>query len=170
MLGCGICRRWMRGGWGNFGLGWRLGCSGAGMKLVGEDGADAIVDVSVAENLREVIFAAEVRRGGNEIRHAEDAREVAIVSLDRDDAVAVGETRARVTLQRETIWSQRETDFGFLDCAGGGGCGEETVCARGAAVGDLSRGGGGLAGGGVTSVAGCAGAEESAGIFANRKW
>lgn len=95
---------------GEFRVGLEAGLQRRGMKLVGEDGADAIVDVSLAENLREVIFAAEVRRGATR----EDAREMAIVSLDRDDAVAVGETRARVTLQRETIWSQRERILDFL--------------------------------------------------------
>lgn len=108
----------------------RAGLEGAlqkrGMKLIGEDGADALVDVTLAENLRAIVFAAEVRRGvkrddaraganGNSGGGTGDSsREVAIVSLDRDDAMAQGETRDRLKLERETLWSQRERILDFL--------------------------------------------------------
>ena len=77
-----------------------------GMKLVGEDAADASVEITVAENLRAIIFAAEVRRN--------DSREVVVVSLDREDAAAKSDARPAVRLQRELIWSQPDPMLDFM--------------------------------------------------------
>ncbi len=77
-----------------------------GMKLVGEDAADAAAEITVAENLRAIIFAAEVRRS--------DAREVVLVSLDREEAAAKSDARPAVRLQRELIWSQPDAMLDFI--------------------------------------------------------
>jgi len=77
-----------------------------GLKLAGDDQADATANVTVGNNLRSIIFAVDVRRG--------DAHEVEIVSLDREDAAPPGQTQEQVRLQRDTIWSQPEPILDFL--------------------------------------------------------
>jgi hypothetical protein len=77
-----------------------------GMKLVGDNAADLMVDVTLSENLRALIFAAEVRRG--------DSRELVLVSLNRDDAAPSTEARPVVRLEREVVWSQADPILDFL--------------------------------------------------------
>jgi hypothetical protein len=77
-----------------------------GMKVVGGNAAEITVDATVSENLRVLIFAAEVRGG--------DSREVVLVSLNRDDAGVSTEARPVVRLEREVVWSQADPILDFL--------------------------------------------------------
>jgi hypothetical protein len=77
-----------------------------GMKVVGGNAADIAVDVTLSENLRALIFAAEVRGG--------DSRAVVLVSLNRDDAGGATEARPVVRLEREVVWSQADPILDFL--------------------------------------------------------
>lgn len=63
-------------------------------------------DVTIAENLRDFVFAATSER--------DDKSQVVLETLDRGKAAAKSETAARVKLQRELIWSQRERFLDFL--------------------------------------------------------
>jgi hypothetical protein len=82
-----------------------------GVKLAADGTADATVEVNITENLRAIIFAAEVQRN--------DSPEVVLVSLDRADADAKSDARPAVRLQREFVWSQPDPilDFQVLPAA-----------------------------------------------------
>jgi len=77
-----------------------------GLKIENGGAAGESIDVTIAENLRQLIFAAAVQHG--------DSREIALEALDRAKAEAKSEASARVRLQREVIWSQREPLLDFL--------------------------------------------------------
>lgn len=79
-----------------------------GVKLAADGTADAnaTVEVTITENLRAIIFAAEVQRN--------DTREVVLVSLDRADADAKSDARPAVRLQREFVWSQPDSMLDFI--------------------------------------------------------
>lgn len=77
-----------------------------GMKASADGTADATVEVTISENLRAIVFAAEVQRN--------DSREVVLVSLDRADADAKSDARPAVRLQREFVWSQPDLMLDFL--------------------------------------------------------
>ena len=77
-----------------------------GIKLTSDTGADAKIDVTISENLRAIIFAAEVQRG--------DSPEVVLATVDRADAEANSEGTAPVRLEREFIWSQPDPMLDFI--------------------------------------------------------
>ena len=77
-----------------------------GLKIENGGAAGESIDVTIAENLRQFIFAAAIEHG--------DLREIALEALDRAKAEAKSEAPPRVRLQRELIWSQREPLLDFL--------------------------------------------------------
>jgi hypothetical protein len=77
-----------------------------GTKLVADAGADATLQVTVTENLRDIIFAAELRRS--------DSPEVVLASLDRAEAESKSESTQPVRLEREFIWSQPDPILDFI--------------------------------------------------------
>ena len=77
-----------------------------GMKVAGGNAAEVTVDVTLSENLRALIFAAEVRRG--------DSREMILESFNRDDAAPSTEARPAVRLEREVVWSQADPILDFI--------------------------------------------------------
>ncbi len=77
-----------------------------GLKIENGGAAGESIDFTIAENLRQLIFAAAIEHG--------DLREIAIEALDRAKADGKSEASARVRLQREPIWSQREPLLDFL--------------------------------------------------------
>jgi len=77
-----------------------------GLKMEGAETAGEVFDVTISENLREIIFVAVTKRG--------DSQGVALETLDRAKAEQRGEAPVHVRLQRELIWSQREPLLDFL--------------------------------------------------------
>jgi hypothetical protein len=77
-----------------------------GLKIENGGAAGESIDVTIAENLRQLIFAAAIQHG--------DSRDIALEAVDRAKAEAKSEVSARVRLQREVIWSQREPVLDFL--------------------------------------------------------
>jgi hypothetical protein len=77
-----------------------------GLKIENGGAAGESIDVTIAENLRQFIFAAAIQHG--------DSRDIALEAVDRAKAEAKSEVSARVRLQREVIWSQREPLLDFL--------------------------------------------------------
>jgi len=77
-----------------------------GLKIENGGAAGESIDVTIAENLRQFIFAGAIEHG--------DSREIALEALDRAKAEPKSEASARVRLQRELIWSQREPLLDFL--------------------------------------------------------
>jgi hypothetical protein len=77
-----------------------------GTKLVGDAGADATVQLTVTENLRDIIFAAQVQRN--------DSPEVVLTNLDRAEVESKSEGTQPVRLEREFIWSQPDPILDFI--------------------------------------------------------
>ena len=77
-----------------------------GLKIANDASTGEALDVTIAENLRQFIFAAAFEHG--------DSREIALEALDRGKAEAKSEAPARVRLQREVIWTQRDPLLDFL--------------------------------------------------------
>ncbi|MGB9333562.1 MAG: hypothetical protein WCB14_01020, partial [Candidatus Acidiferrales bacterium] len=77
-----------------------------GLKTESADTAAEMFDVTISENLRDIIFAATTKRG--------DSQEIALETLDRAKAEQKSGAKLRVRLQRELIWSQREPVLDFL--------------------------------------------------------
>jgi len=77
-----------------------------GLKTESTETAGGMFEVTISENLREIIFVAVTKRG--------DSQAVALETLDRAKAEQKDEAPAHVRLQREVIWSQREPLLDFL--------------------------------------------------------
>lgn len=77
-----------------------------GLKTESAEATGEVFDVTISENLREIIFVAVTKRG--------DSQGMALETLDRAKAEQRDEAPAHVRLQREVIWSQREPLLDFL--------------------------------------------------------
>jgi hypothetical protein len=73
----------------------------------GGNSSGEAIDVTIAENVPDIVFAAIVRRG--------DSREIELETLDRVKAMQKSGATSRVRLERDEIWSQRDWFLDFLE-------------------------------------------------------
>jgi hypothetical protein len=77
-----------------------------GLRVENGSSGGETIDATISENLRDIIFAAEIKRG--------DARELAIETLERVKAEARSDAQRQVRLQRDWVYAQHERFLDFL--------------------------------------------------------
>jgi hypothetical protein len=86
-----------------------------GLRLVSSGGKEASVEVTLSENLYEVLWAAKIRQGESE--------RIAFVSFPRTASLPNASPEMAISLQREIVWQQSKKilDFAVLSNTEAGG-------------------------------------------------
>ena len=85
----------------------------SGVQVVGPERAAAAVNVTLSENVREYVWAAEVQQGTN-------PKVVVLVAAPRTDSLAGPQSFAGVQIRKQLLWSQDEQilDVAMIDTSG----------------------------------------------------